>query len=193
MRPDTSAAEVTHLTTAELEAGLGRVRQSPADGGRVELIVRRPAVDQREELAEGELDVAVGLVGDTWSARSSSATHDGSPHPDKQLNVINSRVAELIAVDQARRSLAGDQLHLDLDLSQDNLPAGTRLALGSAVIEVTAPPHLGCDKFVARFGSDAMRFVNSPLGRQLRLRGMNARVVVPGTVRLGDVVTKVAP
>jgi MOSC domain-containing protein YiiM len=193
MRPDTSAAEVSHLTTAELEAGLGRVRQSPADGGRVELIVRRPAVDEREELAEGELDVAIGLVGDTWSARSSSATPDGSPHPDKQLNVINSRVAELIAVDRARRSLAGDQLHLDLDLSQDNLPAGTRLALGSAVIEVTPPPHLGCDKFVARFGADATRFVNSPLGRQLRLRGMNARVVVPGTVRPGDVVTKVAP
>ena len=95
-----------------------------------------------------------------------------------------------MAVDPDRRALAGDQLHLDLDLSLANLPPGTRLALGSAVIEVTAKPHLGCAKFVDRFGRDAMRFVNSPVGRELRLRGLNARVVVAGTVRPGDEVRK---
>jgi hypothetical protein len=193
MRPVTTAADGVHRSTTELEAGLEHVRLSPADGGRLELVVRRPAIGEREELAAGELDLAEGLVGDTWCVRPSRASVDGGPHPESQLNVMNSRMAALVAVEPARRSLAGDQLYVDLDLSQENLPAGTRLAIGSAVIEVTARPHTGCDKFVARFGVDAMRFVNSPTGRALRLRGLNARVVQAGTVRPGDVVRKVAP
>ena len=183
--------DVEHLTPAQLEESLAEVRRSPADVGRVAMIVRRPAVDQREVLEVGDLDPACGLVGDTWSERQSTRTPDGSPHPDMQLNVINARFAGLIAGSPERQSLAGDQLHLDLDLSEANLPAGTRLALGSAVIEVTEQPHTGCAKFSARFGVDALRFVNSPVGRSLRLRGLNARVVVPGTVRSGDAVTKV--
>jgi hypothetical protein len=179
-----------HLTVSRLEAALDHVRDSPSDVGRVELIVRRPAVDEREVLDEGILDRAEGLVGDTWKIRGSSRTDDGSAHPDMQLNVINARLSSLVAVDPDRRALAGDQLHLDLDLSQANLPAGTRLALGSAVIEVTEIPHSGCAKFRARFGADALRFVNSPVGRELRLRGLNAKVVVAGTVRRGDHVRK---
>ena len=193
MRPATTAADDIHRSTAELEAGLDHVRQSPSDGGRLELVVRRPAIGEREELAAGQLDLAEGLVGDTWSVRPSRASADGGPHPECQLNVMNSRMAALVAVDPARRSLAGDQLFVDLDLSQENLPPGTRLAIGSAVIEVTARPHTGCDKFVSRFGRDAMRFVNSPIGRALRLRGLNARVVQGGTVRPGDAVHKVTP
>lgn len=179
-----------HLTTAELEAGLDGVRAAPADEGRVELLVRRPAVDERETVHEAELDAAVGLVGDSWLARGSSRRADGSSDPDKQLTVMNARAASLVAGDDGRRPLAGDQLYLDLDISHDNLPAGSRLALGGAVIEITEPPHSGCAKFAARFGRDALRFVNSPVGRGLRLRGANARVVVPGVVRRGDGVRK---
>ena len=193
MRPATTAADDIHRSTAELEAGLEHVRQSPSNGGRLELVVRRPAIGEREELAAGQLDLAEGLVGDTWSVRPSRASADGGPHAECQLNVMNSRMAALVAVDPGRRSLAGDQLYVDLDLSQENLPPGTRLAIGSAVIEVTARPHTGCDKFVSRFGRDAMRFVNSPIGRALRLRGLNARVVQGGTVRAGDAVHKVTP
>ncbi len=182
-----------HLTASRLEAALDHVRDSPGDVGRVELIVRRPAIDEREVLDEGILDLDDGLVGDTWKIRGSSRTDDGSAHPNMQLNVINARLSSLVAVDPDRRALAGDQLHLDLDLSQANLPAGTRLALGSAVIEVTEVPHSGCAKFRARFGADALRFVNSPVGRELRLRGLNAKVVVAGTVRRGDAVRKLAP
>ncbi len=115
---------------------------------------------------------------------------DGSSHPDMQLNLMNTRVIALVAQDEARWSLAGDQLYVDLDLSKENLPAGTQLALGSAVIEVTDQPHTGCQKFVSRFGADAMKFVNSPVGKELCLRGINARVVHPGTIRAGDVVKK---
>jgi hypothetical protein len=183
---------VEHLSTAALKAGLGDVRDSPSDGGTVELIVRRPAVDEREVLAAGMLDVQAGLVGDTWPARGSKRTADGSPHPGMQLTVMNSRAALLVARDPDRRMLAGDQLYVDLDLSPANLPPGTRLAVGSAVIEVTDQPHLGCAKFAARFGADAWRFVNSRVGRQLRLRGLNARVIVAGTVRSGDTVRKLA-
>ncbi|HEY3733060.1 MAG TPA: MOSC domain-containing protein [Streptosporangiaceae bacterium] len=179
-----------HLSTAELEAGVGAVRRSPSELGTVELIVRRPAVGEREVLAEATLAAQAGLIGDTWPVRASSRTADRSPHPDMQLTVMNSRAALLVAGDPARRMLAGDQLYVDLDLSPVNLPGGTRLAVGSAVIEVTDQPHLGCAKFGARFGQDAWRFVNSGAGRALRLRGLNARVVTTGTVRTGDVIRK---
>ncbi|HEY8527944.1 MAG TPA: MOSC domain-containing protein [Acidimicrobiales bacterium] len=176
-----------HLSTAALEAGLDTVRAAPADDGRLELIVRRPAVGEREELAEGQLDTAEGLVGDSWRARGSRR---GPADPDAQITLMNARAALLVAVDPARRALAGDQLYVDLDLSESNLPPGTRLAIGDAVIELSAKPHTGCAKFSARFGKEALRFVNSPEGRKLRLRGANARVVVGGTVRAGDRVRK---
>jgi len=182
-----------HLTTSQLEAGVDDVRRAPSDAGRLELIVRRPALDEREVLDTGELDLSVGLVGDTWNRRSSRRTEDGSPHPDMQLNIMNARAAALIAGGRDRWPLAGDQLYVDIDLRDENLPAGTRLAIGSAVIEVTDQPHTGCAKFVERFGAEAMRFVNGRQGRPLRLRGLNARVVVPGRVRPGDPVTVTRP
>jgi MOSC domain-containing protein YiiM len=181
----------THLSLAELTEGLDAVRASPLDEGTVELLVRRPGLGEREELAEGVLDLEEGLVGDTWSARPSKKTADGGPHPGMQLNVMNARAALLVAAgDPARRALCGDQLYLDLDISETNLPCGTRLAVGDAVIEITAEPHRGCAKFSQRFGVDAVRFVNSPEGRELKLRGVNAKVVVAGTVRHGDRVRK---
>ncbi len=182
--------DVKHLTKEELEAGLGDVLLSPKDEGVLELIVRRPRVDEREVLEEGRLDLVEGLVGDSWRERGSSRTPDGRAHPDTQLNVMNSRMLALVARDRERWRLAGDQLIIDMDLSDENLPAGTRLALGSAVIEVTDQPHTGCKKFVARFGLDAMKFVNSPEGKRLRLRGLNAKVIRPGVIRAGDVVRK---
>jgi len=175
-----------HLTMAELEAGLDEIRRSPKDEGTLQMIVCRPRVNEREVLVEGELNPLEGLVGDGWMARSSSRTADGSAHPEMQLNVMNSRVIALVARSRDRWPLAGDQLYLDLDLSKDNLPAGTRLALGPAVIEVTAQPHTGCKKFVERFGVEAMKFVNSEIGRQLCLRGINAKVVEPGVIRIGQ-------
>ena len=157
---------VKHLTMAELEAGLDAIRQSPKDEGVLELIVRRPRSDEREVLQQGELDLVKGLVGDSWKMRSSSRTPDGSAHPEMQLNIMNSRVIALVAQDKDRWQLAGDQLYVEMDLSAENLPAGTRLAIGSAVIEVTPQPHTGCNKFVSRFGLDAMKFVNSPVGQR---------------------------
>jgi MOSC domain-containing protein YiiM len=179
-----------HLDTAALQAGLGHVRESPPDHGTVDMIVRRPAVNEREVLAVGTLDVKTGLAGDTWQVRGSTRTPDGSAHPGRQLTVINSRAALLVAQEPGRRTLAGDQLYVDLDLSPANLPAGTRLAVGSAVIEVSEEPHLGCAKFAARFGEEAWRFVNSRAGRGLRLRGLNARILTSGTVRPGDQISK---
>ena len=180
-----------YLTTAQLDAGLDAVRQSPKDAGELQLIVRRPRTDERETLEEGQLDLVEGLVGDTWRFRASSRSADKkSPHPDMQLTVMNARAAALVAQHPARWTLAGDQLYVDLDLSGANLPAGTRLGVGTAVIEVSAQPHTGCGKFVERFGLDAMKFVNSPAGRALNLRGINARVVQAGAIRRGDIVRK---
>jgi hypothetical protein len=182
--------EVKYLTKDELEAGLDEIRRSPKDEGSLELIVRRPSVGAREILEFAELDLVEGLKGDTWKIRSSSRTEDGSPHPEMQLNVINSRTIALLAQNKERWSLAGDQLYIDLDLSAENLPPGTQLALGSAIIEVTPQPHTGCKKFVERFGVEAMKFVNSSTGRELHLRGINAKVIQPGTVRVGDTIRK---
>jgi hypothetical protein len=181
---------ITHLSTAELEAGLEEIRRSPTIEGVLEMIVRRPALGMREVLEQGELDLATGLVGDTWSQRRSNRSEDGLAHPDMQLNIMNARVVALVAQARERWPLAGDQLFVDLDLSAANMPAGTRIAIGSAVVEVTPQPHLGCQKFVARFGAEAMKFVNSPLGRELNLRGINARVVQPGSIRVRDMARK---
>ena len=187
------AATPKSLTLAELEAALPAALTSPSNDGTLELIVRRPAVGRRDALDTGELDLTTGLVGDTWNMRSSTRTDDGSPHPDMQINVMNSRVIAMIAGETTRWGLAGDQLYVDFDISAENVPPGTRLSIGSAVIEVTAQPHTGCAKFVQRFGVDAMKFVNSPHRRELHLRGINARVVVPGRIQTGDRVRKVRP
>src|SRR5262249_29175887 len=169
------------LDLAALEAGLDGIRVSPRDEGRVELIVRRPDTGAREVVDAAQLDLVEGLVGDNWRVRGSRSTSDGRAEPNRQLTLMNARAADLIT-GRDRWGLAGDQLYVDFDLGGEHLPAGTRLALGSAVIEVTAEPHTGCAKFSQRFGRDALRFVNSPAGRELNLRGINTRVVIPGRV-----------
>jgi len=174
-----------HLTKEQLEAGIDEVRAAPSAEGTLELIVRRPEVDGREVLDIGELTLEEGLVGDSWLMR-----HGDDPDPDTQLNIMNARFTALVAGSPDRWQLAGDQLYLDLDIGEQNLPVGTRVAIGDAVIEVTAVPHTGCQKFSARFGLEARRFVNSEVGKTLRLRGLNARVVTPGTIRRGDPVRK---
>jgi len=179
-----------HITSGQTQAGLPSILDAPADTGRLEMIVRRPAVNARELLDAATLDVVQGLVGDTWKDRSSSRTPDGTPHADLQLTLMGVRTISLLARYRERWPLAGDQLFVDLDLSAANLPAGTRLGIGEAVVEVTSQPHTGCGKFIERFGVDAMKFVNSPEGRALNLRGINAKVVEGGVVRLGDSVRK---
>lgn len=170
---------VRHLATAELERALPELRASPRDQGTLELIVRRPAEDARELLDVGVLSTTEGLVGDNWS--------QGTANPACQLTLMNARAAQLVAQSRDRWALAGDQLYVDFDLSEENLPAGTRVQIGEqAVIEVTAEPHTGCQKFIARFGGDALKFVNGPQGRPLNLRGINSRVVQSGPIRLGD-------
>jgi len=183
--------EIKHLTFEELQAGLDHIRQSPKNDGMVEMIVRRPEVEKREVLAEGMLNTTEGLVGENWKVRGSASTEDGSAHPEMQLNIMNARTIALLAQDRDRWQLAGDELFIDMDLSNENLPAGTRLKIGEAVIEVTPAPHTGCIKFAARFGTDATKFVNSPAGKELHLRGINAKVIQGGKVKVGDVVSKV--
>ena len=179
-----------HRDLATLEAGRDQILASPKDDGRVDLIVRRPAVDERETVTEAILDTTEGLVGDGWRARGSGSTPDGSADPKAQLTLMNARVAALVAVTPERIPLAGDQFFVDFDLTAANVPPGTRLALGSAVIEVSDEPHMGCRKFFDRFGNDAHRFVNSKDDRELHFRGINAFVVTGGTVRTGDTIRK---
>jgi hypothetical protein len=179
-----------HRDLATLEAGRDQILASPQNDGTVDLIVRRPVVEERETVAEATLDTVEGLVGDCWRARGSGSTPDGSANPKAQLTLMNARTAALVAVTPERIPLAGDQFFVDLDLSATNVPAGTRLALGSAVVEVSDEPHLGCRKFMERFGKDAHRFVSSKEARELNLRGVNAFVVTGGIVRTGDRITK---
>jgi MOSC domain-containing protein YiiM len=181
---------MTYLATEDLDAGLDEVRNSPKDDGRVELIVRRPAEKQREVVDEARLDLADGLVGDSWNVRGSKH-NGGRPDPNRQLTLMNSRAAALVAGTTDHGGLAGDQIYVDFDLSGANVPPGTRLRVGNAVVEVSDAPHTGCAKFSARFGLDALRFVNSKAGRELNLRGINTKIVEGGTVRTGDPVRKI--
>jgi hypothetical protein len=180
-----------HRTMAELVAHLDVVRASPLVEGSLDFLLARPAEAERVVLTEARLDVTQGLEGDDWVTRPCRITPDRSPHPDMQLNIMNARLSAFLSEDAVVRAGTGDQLHVDLDLSPDNTPPGTRLRVGDdAVVEVTAVPHRGCAKFMRRYGEDVMRFVNGRTGRELNLRGVNAKVVTSGTVRAGDRVTR---
>jgi MOSC domain-containing protein YiiM len=175
-----------HLELAALEAGLDDIRKSPTDLGTLELIVTRPAEDAREVRTEARIDATAGVVGDSWRDRGPD------PEVDRQVTVMNARAVALVAQSRERWALAGDQLYIDLDLSDENLPPGSRLAIGEVVLEVSDVPHRGCKKFAARYGLDALRFVNSEVGYALHLRGINTRVVTAGTVHTGDAVRKLS-
>jgi hypothetical protein len=183
-----------HMRTGldrDLDQHLHHIRSAPREPGRLELIVARPAEDDRVIMTEGTLDPATGLAGDRWIRHRSRSTPDGSADPAVQLTLISTRVLAAIEPDQARWPLAGDQLYVDFDLSVEHLPAGARVAIGEVEVEVSAQPHTGCSKFSARFGSDALRWINNPTGRELRMRGANCRIIRGGTVRVGDSVSKV--
>ena len=183
-------AEIMHLSATDLEAGLDEIRDSPKDRSVLDLIVSRPEEDAREVMELADLHVEVGLVGDTWRDRPSIRSADGKAHPDMQITIMNSRVAALVAGDKERWQLSGDQLFADIDLSAENMPPGTRIAVGPAILEATDQPHTGCKKFAARFGADALKFISSPTGRELQLRGINLKVVQGGEIRPGDAVKK---
>jgi hypothetical protein len=181
--------DLGHLTAAQIEAGIAEVLASPKAEGTLKLIVQRPKVNARNVIEAGTLDVEQGLIGDNWLKKGSRWRSGGDPK--RQITVMNWRFARLVAGDESRVPLAGDQLYVDLDLSKENLPPGTRISIGAeAIIEVTKPPHLGCKKFVERFGMDAMEFANSDFGREHNLRGVNARVVQGGQIAVGDVISR---
>ena len=176
-------SELKHTPMETLTAGLDEVRRSPATTGVLELIVRRPRTDVREVVESAELDEAEGLVGDGWKTR-------GAAELERQITLANARLMALVAGEKQNWPPAGDQLYVDFDLSQDNAPPGTRLAIGDAVIEVTETPHTGCKKYASRYGLDALEFISTPMGKGLRLRGMYAKVIRSGTIRAGDAVRK---
>ncbi len=180
----------SYTSEAELQSGLAHIQASPKDAGILELIVRRPNIGEREIIQSGKLDIETGLAGDNWQTRGSSRTKNGSAHPDMQVTLMNARMIGLITRDKSEWALAGDQLYVDFDLSQENIPPGTQLQIGESTIEITAEPHTGCKKFKERFGLPAMKFISSPQGKRLNLRGVNARVIHPGAISVNDSITK---
>src|SRR5262245_4988863 len=181
-----SAVAPRHLAAEELTAGLAEICRAPQDDGTLRAIVARPQSNHRVVLDRGQLSPADGLAGDRWRATSWLKLPDDSPDPAVQITLMNARCAQLVAGSREHWPLAGDNLFVDLDLSRENLPIGTRLKIGGAVLEIAEPPHNGCTKFKRRFGAAAMAFVNSPEGKALRLRGVHARVVGAGAVSVGD-------
>jgi hypothetical protein len=179
-----------HPSLGELRQGLDGIRQSPKDGGFLKAIVIRPETDARVSLPRCELSPDGGVHGDNWAKGCWMSLPDGRPHPDVQVTIMNARAIALIAQEEARWPLSGDNLIVDLDLSEANLPPGSRLSIGSALLEITDVPYKGCKKFAERFGVDATRFVNGRDGLRLHLRGIYARIVEPGVVAVGDAVAK---
>lgn len=160
---------------------------APKDAGPIEMIVRRPGENEREIVQSAELTKEQGLIGDSWISR---VDENGDPHLPAQLTLMNSRVADAVAVTRERWPLAGDQIYVDMDISKENLPPGARIQVGSAVVEISGVPHTGCDKFAGRFGKEALRFANVGVGRDNRFRGVNAFVVEPGSFQVGDKIAK---
>ncbi len=181
---------MTHRTIEELEVGLTQIRDAPSEQGTLRLIVARTEVNERQIVEQGELTLEGGLEGDNWLARGNLHTEDGSADTLRQITIMNSRVLELIAGPTKKWPAAGDQLYADFDISETNARSGTHLKIGNATLEVTEAPHLGCHKFRARYGRDALHWVNSETGMALKLRGINTRVIHPGTIRTGDPITK---
>ena len=181
---------VNHVKMSQLELGLDHILDSPKDNGIVQLIVSRPEIEIRKILNVAKLDKEFGLIGDNWSDRGNSSTPDNSSDIEDQLTIMNSRVISLITPSSEHWQLAGDQLYIDMDLSRNNLVPGSQIKIGSAIVEVSKKPHTGCKKFSNRFGLDVLKFVSTPLGRELALRGINTRIVQSGIVRTGDVVKK---
>jgi MOSC domain-containing protein YiiM len=179
-----------HVAREDLDARLAELRALDTAQGTLEIIVRRPSEGERELPASAELTLEDGLVGDRW--RLSAHVHsDGTVSRENQLTLMSTRMLGLIA-EPERWPLSGDNLLVDMGLDMESLPVGSRLAIGDeVVVQISEIPHTGCAKFSARFGSDALKFVNSPEGRTLRLRGVNAHVIVPGTVSTGDPVRRV--
>ena len=182
---------VVYKSTEALEQGFEHIKNAPSDHGKLELIVARPEEDQRLEMEEGRLDEEKGLLGDNWYSRGSSRTKDGSAHPEMQINMMNSRVIDLITENKQQWKLAGDQLYVDFNLHKDNVPPGTQLSIGEAILEVTPEPHTGCKKFSQRFGVEALKFISTKEGRQWQMRGINARVVKSGSIKTGDTIRKI--
>ena len=179
-----------HLSLPELQAGLDHIRQAPKDDGTLAMIVVRPATDERVLLEAGDLSPELGVHGDNWASRAHVQLPDGGINFGYQVTLMNARALALLARSKDRWPLAGDQLIVDLDLSADNLTAGQRLKIGTAILEVTDKPHRGCAKFAARFGTVAHKFVNSDEGWQLHLRGINVRVTQAGRIQVGDLIAK---
>lgn len=179
------------ITISELELGLKEIKSSPKDNGVLEMIVRRPEIERREIINSGEINLINGLEGDNWKTRGSSSTPDKSANPEAQITLMNSHVIQLLAGDKENWQWAGDQLYVDMDLSIDNLPPHSQIQIGSAILEISAKPHTGCKKFSARFGIEALEFISTPLGKSLRMRGVNAKVIQAGQIKVGDVVKKV--
>lgn len=182
-----------YLSTEEVEAGVENIKESPKNNGVLQLIVRRPETETREIISTGKINFENGLEGDNWKPRGSRHTPDNSADPEAQITLMNSRVIDLLANDKENWQLAGDQLFVNMDLSIENLPPLSQIQMGSAILEISAKPHTGCKKFSGRFGIEALVFISTPLGKSLRMRGVNAKVIQAGEIHVGDVIRRVSP
>jgi MOSC domain-containing protein YiiM len=179
-----SAQDAIHLTRDQLAEGLTSISMSPSDEGTVEMLVIRPTEDERIMPPMVEVSADLGVHDDRWSK---GAARD---YPDTQITIINARLLDLVAGGRDRWALAGDNIVADMDLSQVNLATGQKLEIGSAILEITDTPHTGCNKFSSRYGAEALRFVNIGPGKEMRLRGVYARVAQEGVISVGDRIRK---
>jgi hypothetical protein len=170
------------VTFEELEASFQALPPAGIGRGQLHLIVVRTGGGAHTTPAQVAISPKRGLDGDRWSKTPKREV-------DGQVSLMDARVASLlVGGERDRLHLPGDNFHVDLDLGEAALPVGSQLRLGTALLEITALPHAGCAKFRARFGDDALRWVNHRSFRARRLRGVFCRILEGGVASLGDAI-----